>query len=355
MIERWQAFERYAAWVRGKPTWDAEEREPRLAVASRLREAITRASAGGDWETALYECVFSMDFARADLALRGHNAWLRSWRGAEAQLRDGFAVFAETEAAPEERFERWSRICSDAVSAGLVEDHRDAMLAFGALFNFVTDPQELPFVLRGPFVNLPRLLGDETGNDYAAHLRFARMVRKRLTEGGIAADALDTTALILSGAESGFWAPGADDERAGVRAASPAHYLAVCAIYRDEASYMREWVEFHRLVGVERFFLYDNKSTDDHREVLGPYVERGDVTIHDWPMELGQPQAYQDCVDRHAGDARWIAFIDLDEFLFSPTGRPLPEVLRRYERWPAVGVNWAVFGSSGHLMRPSGR
>jgi hypothetical protein len=64
-------------------------------------------------------------------------------------------------------------------------------------------------------------------------------------------------------------------------------------------------------------------------------------------------EAYQDCVDRHAGDARWIAFIDLDEFLFSPTGRSLPEVLRRYERWPAVGVNWAVFGSSGHATRPA--
>ena len=41
-------------------------------------------------------------------------------------------------------------------------------------------------------------------------------------------------------------------------------YLAVCAIYRNEAPYLREWIEFHRLVGVERFFLYNNESTDDH-------------------------------------------------------------------------------------------
>ena len=31
-------------------------------------------------------------------------------------------------------------------------------------------------------------------------------------------------------------------------------YLSLCAIYRDEARYMREWLEFHRLFGVERFF-----------------------------------------------------------------------------------------------------
>ena len=47
-------------------------------------------------------------------------------------------------------------------------------------------------------------------------------------------------------------------------------YLAACTIYRDDADYLPEWIEFHRLVGVERFFLYDNGSTDDHLEVLAP-------------------------------------------------------------------------------------
>ena len=51
-------------------------------------------------------------------------------------------------------------------------------------------------------------------------------------------------------------------------------YLAACTIYRDAASYLAEWIEFHRLLGVERFFLYDNGSTDDHREVLAPYRRR---------------------------------------------------------------------------------
>jgi hypothetical protein len=132
-------------------------------------------------------------------------------------------------------------------------------------------------------------------------------------------------------------------------------YLAVCAIYRDEAHNLREWLEFHRLVGVERFFLYNHLSTDDHREVLAPYVERGIAVVHEW-SEADPPQmaAYLDCVERHGAEARWIAFIDLDEFLFSPTGAPVPDLLREYEQWPGVGVNWAHFGSSGHLTRPPG-
>jgi hypothetical protein len=44
----------------------------------------------------------------------------------------------------------------------------------------------------------------------------------------------------------------------------------------------------------------------------------------------------------------------LDEFLFSPTGCSLPDMLSDYEQWPGVGVNWAYFGTSGHRTRPDG-
>jgi hypothetical protein len=131
-------------------------------------------------------------------------------------------------------------------------------------------------------------------------------------------------------------------------------YLSICAIYLNEATYFREWIEFHRLVGVERFFLYDHESTDSSREVLAPYVDDGTVVIHDWPVYPGQGEAYNDCLERHRGDSRWIAFIDLDEFLFSPQGTPVPEVLRDYEEFPGLGVPWAVYGPSGHKTRPPG-
>jgi hypothetical protein len=131
-------------------------------------------------------------------------------------------------------------------------------------------------------------------------------------------------------------------------------YLSLCAIYRDEAPYLREWVEFHRLVGVERFFMYDNGSTDDHREALAPYVDGGIVTLYDWPLYPGQLKAYEHCVEEHGHQSRWIAFLDLDEFLFSPAGRPLPEVLVDYEPSAGVAVNWVVFGTSGHRTKPPG-
>ncbi len=128
--------------------------------------------------------------------------------------------------------------------------------------------------------------------------------------------------------------------------------LAACAIFRDEARYLAEWVTFHRIQGVERFYLYDNLSTDDWRSELAPEIESGVVEVAPWPQEPGQLSAYDDCVERHRADVRWIAMIDIDEFLFSPTGTPLPEVLRRFDTHPGVVVNRRFFGTNGH-RRPA--
>src|SRR5215207_9176427 len=131
-------------------------------------------------------------------------------------------------------------------------------------------------------------------------------------------------------------------------------YLSVCAIYRNEARYFEEWLEFHRLVGVERFFLYNNRSTDDHLDVLAPYIDEGTVAWHDWPMFPGQREAYQSCLEEHREDSRWIAYIDLDEFLFSPSDGQVLDVLRELEQPPGVVVNSIYYGTSHHETSPPG-
>lgn len=133
--------------------------------------------------------------------------------------------------------------------------------------------------------------------------------------------------------------------------------LAVCAVFRDEAPYLAEWVEFHRLVGIEQFFLYDDRSGDAGREVLAPYVSDGLVTLTECAMPLasgGQGWAYDDALRRARGRFRWLGFIDIDEFLFSPEHASLVDVLAEFEQHPGVLVNWQVYGSSGLQSRPDG-
>jgi hypothetical protein len=132
------------------------------------------------------------------------------------------------------------------------------------------------------------------------------------------------------------------------------YYLAVCAIFKNEARFLKEWLAFHNGVGVEHFYLYNNNSSDDCRTVLAPWIAGGIVTLLDWPEQGGgqQRSAYRDCVRRARREARWLALIDIDEFLFSPLARDIRPLLRHYEGQPSVFVYWHMFGSSGHVCRP---
>jgi hypothetical protein len=130
--------------------------------------------------------------------------------------------------------------------------------------------------------------------------------------------------------------------------------LAICTIFRDETPYFLEWLRFHQTMGVEHFFLYDNESEDNPEAFLAPYIESGLVTLISWPLPFdsgAQIQAYADCLTRTRGLFRWVAFIDMDEFLFSPTRSSLPEMLSAYAGHPGVVVHWQCYGSDGHQSK----
>ena len=40
--------------------------------------------------------------------------------------------------------------------------------------------------------------------------------------------------------------------------------LSFVAIVKNEAPYIVEWIEFHRLVGVDKFYIYDNESSENN-------------------------------------------------------------------------------------------
>lgn len=123
--------------------------------------------------------------------------------------------------------------------------------------------------------------------------------------------------------------------------------LAIAAIFRDEARYLKEWICFHQIVGVSRFYLFNNFSEDDYLPVLQPFIDRGDVILKDWPHMPGLMQSYHDLMHSYQTLEEWIAFIDIDEFLFSPIYLTISEAIAAINpRGSSVAVNWMLFGSS---------
>jgi hypothetical protein len=129
-------------------------------------------------------------------------------------------------------------------------------------------------------------------------------------------------------------------------------YLSVCAIVKDENSYLPEWIAYHRAVGVEHFYIYDNESGTPVARTLGREVGQGVATVMAWKGKAQQGPAYEDCLARRRRDSFWIAFVDVDEFLLPKKGDSLPEALRGFEPYGGVGFNWQTFGSAGLMLRP---
>lgn len=143
--------------------------------------------------------------------------------------------------------------------------------------------------------------------------------------------------------------------------------LGALLIFRDEAPYLKEWIEYHKLLGVQKFYCYNNLSQDDPKKVLKPYIDSGEVELLGWDMESTNNQewnacqclAYTDGMIRALKDkVKWLCVIDSDEFLVPRTKNTLLEVLKPYEKDHKLGgvrVMWVMFGTSNVKKIPENK
>ena len=131
------------------------------------------------------------------------------------------------------------------------------------------------------------------------------------------------------------------------------HDLAVVAILKDEGHYLKEWLDYHLLAGVDHFYLYDNESTDNQAEVAKPYVDAGLVDYFPAPGEAMQYAVYNDAVKRFKFFNRYMAFIDSDEFIYPKLTKwggvidVVDEILPRDENAAGLAMHYHYFGSNG--------
>jgi len=148
------------------------------------------------------------------------------------------------------------------------------------------------------------------------------------------------------------------------------YFLAFVTRIKHEDLYLREWLEYHLLVGVEHFFLYDMDVGTTQAELLEPYEDAGVVTRIPWSHFEGTRLDRKRARFRHNKSSLahrhfalnfrervcWAQKIDGDEFLYPVTGQEVIEPLRAFDRdrVRAIRLPRYNFGHSGHDHRPAG-
>lgn len=136
--------------------------------------------------------------------------------------------------------------------------------------------------------------------------------------------------------------------------------VAVVAMVRDEKPFLDEWLVYHRFLGVDHFFVYDDEPDLSMAEFLKPHCQH--VTVVPWferhrhlPGRNKQTKAYTHALSNGLGSFEWVAYIDVDEFLLFKRHSSIQEFLSSLDRSvSSVSLNWMLFGHNGFHDDPAG-
>ena len=140
--------------------------------------------------------------------------------------------------------------------------------------------------------------------------------------------------------------------------------MAIVLIVRNEARHIAEWARFHHMAGVKHFFVYDNGSTDGTITALRSALPAEALTVIPWAQRRfrtitgreihNQVLAYAHALLNFGSAYRWMAFIDVDEFMVPVTARSIPEAMQGLEGAAHVSLPWQMFGRGGNTTPPEG-
>lgn len=133
----------------------------------------------------------------------------------------------------------------------------------------------------------------------------------------------------------------------------------ICCIGRLENQYIREYVEWYKNLGITNICLFDNNydGEDDFRDVIGDYIDSGFVILKDYRnRKVCQLDAYNECYSIYGNEYDWIAFFDIDEFMFIHGNNTISDYLSmtEFNDYDMIHINWMLFGD-GDVLKNDGR
>ncbi|MCR4902018.1 MAG: glycosyltransferase family 92 protein [Butyrivibrio sp.] len=133
----------------------------------------------------------------------------------------------------------------------------------------------------------------------------------------------------------------------------------IVACVKNETPYIKEWLEYYRILGVKKFYIFDNESNDNFKEYIKDYIDKGIVDYTFFAGKGKQYDMYYEGLKKCRKDCKYVSFLDIDEFLM-PVNKEESIVSiadyywNKYDNMAALAVNWLIYGSAGHKTKPEG-
>jgi hypothetical protein len=131
--------------------------------------------------------------------------------------------------------------------------------------------------------------------------------------------------------------------------------LCILVIIKNEAMVIDEWINHYIWQGVDHFYIIDNGSTDNIKDILNTYIDNGIVSYFYRDEKHKQKEHYNEIYNKYIrNNWDWVIVCDVDEYFYYRGNKNIKDyvnTLNQFEISHFVS-RWKMFGSHGHNNQP---
>lgn len=127
--------------------------------------------------------------------------------------------------------------------------------------------------------------------------------------------------------------------------------ICICIIGKRENLYAKQFADYYFQLGINKIILFDNNDIEDENfyDVLKDYVDKNFIDIVDIRgINSALYPVYNYCYHQNKDLYDWIAFLDIDEYLYIKNFTNINEYLynKRFEKCQTIFFNWIMYNDN---------
>ena len=135
----------------------------------------------------------------------------------------------------------------------------------------------------------------------------------------------------------------------------PKFKILLCTIARNENKYILEFINHYRNMNVSKIIIYDNNQIDGENflDILKDFIKINFIKIIDIRgFQRPQKKAYDHCYNYNKYNYEWIAFYDIDEYLFLLNYTNIYDFLssNAFKNCQSIIINWKYYGDNDKIF-----
>lgn len=130
--------------------------------------------------------------------------------------------------------------------------------------------------------------------------------------------------------------------------------ILICTIAKQENKYIKEFIDYYKNLKFKKIIIYDNNNIngENFQNILNKEIKDKFIEIINYRgFKRPQKKAINECYKKYNKKFDWIAFYDIDEFLYIINYTDINQFLSlsKFKKCQNILINWKYYGDNNKL------